>query len=269
MDGRTWTGAVFLAQVRLPSCGWPPAVPDTSPPASVPSPASRHGRIGGPFAEATDPTDGRIITAIGAGPEGFVILMEGFESPGPRTAYASANGVDWYEATAGGWDVEWVAPVGPDWVAMGRGPFDDEWRDTETFSWVSPATGSTGPRPAGFRSGPCRSPQGSACREFLSEPVSAGRTVVVVLDRVVVPLRRGPRPTLRRRPRHAGWRHLGGAPVHARGEARRTTARAARRSMPGLDLGSGTLLVGERRTTGPPSGSAPTTDGHSHMWYSS
>lgn len=76
------------------------------------------------FTPVADPTGSRIVTRIAAGPEGFVIRAEVYESGEPPTLYASGNGRDWHEAVTSGWRPGELAPIGPDWVAIDQRPFD-------------------------------------------------------------------------------------------------------------------------------------------------
>jgi hypothetical protein len=242
-DGRTWTGSEISAgfgpvlNVAAGGAGYLTNRPDEPGDMQL-----WHASDGRTYEPVADPTNGRIVTSMSAGPEGFVILAEVYESAELPKAWASANGIEWFEATRGAWEVGGVAPLGPDWVAVGRGPFDEEWRDTETTTWRS----SNGLDWTDAGRIPLRAvslSDGTLCREFLSDPVSTG-SLVVLSTTLSYPCGEGhvqrfgaahvtadgmtwaPLPfTLESSSGDEGSR---GATVHA-----------------GLDLGSGTLLVGE------------------------
>ena len=95
-----------------------------------------HSSDGRTYVAVGDPTNGRIVTGTGAGPEGFVILAEVYESGQPARIYASGNGIDWFEATSDGWDPSGVAALGPDWIAVDSRPFDLQ-EDAEVQTWLS------------------------------------------------------------------------------------------------------------------------------------
>ena len=243
-DGRTWTGSEISAgpgpvlNVAAGGAGYV-----TSRLVDAGETQLWHASDGRNYAAVADPTNGRIVTAMSAGPEGFVILAEVYESAEPPTAYASANGTEWFEATSGAWDVGGVAPLGPDWVAIGSGPFDDEWRDTETSSWLSSnGLDWTDAGRIPLRAVPLS--DGTLCREFLSGPVSTG-SLVVVSTTLSYPCGEG--HVQRFGASHvtadgATWTALPFTLEASPGDdgTRGATVNA------GLDLGSGTLLVGEK-----------------------
>jgi hypothetical protein len=243
-DGRTWTGSEISAgfgpvlNVAAGGAGYL-----TSRLAEAGGTELWYASDGRNYVQVEDPTDGRIVTAMGAGPEGFVILAEVYESAEPPKAWASANGIDWFEATSGAWNVGGVAPLGPDWVAVDHGPFDDEWRDAETSSWLS-SNGldwtEAGRIP--LRAVPLS--DSTLCREFLSDPVSTG-SLVVVSTTLSYPCGEG--HVQRFGAAHitsggAAWTSLPFTLEASPGDegTRGTTVNA------GLDLDSGTLLVGEK-----------------------
>jgi hypothetical protein len=95
-----------------------------------------HSSDGRTYVPVADPTLGRIVTGIDAGPEGFVTLAEVYESAEAATIYASGNGTDWYEATSDGWDPSDVAALNSDWIAVDSRPFELR-EDADVQTWFS------------------------------------------------------------------------------------------------------------------------------------
>lgn len=200
-----------------------------------------HSEDGRAFAPIADPGNGRIVTRIAAGPEGFVIVGEVYESAEPATLYASGNGIDWYTATSDGRDPWDVAPLGPDWIALDSPPFGLE-EDVEVPTWFSGnGLDWNEGAPLPLRAIPVGG--GAACGEYPGL-VSSGRHVVASMT-LSYPCGEG-------RVQHFGsayitsdgriWLPLPfvGDVDPADGSTRGTRVAA------GLELESGTLLVGEK-----------------------
>jgi hypothetical protein len=242
-DGRTWTGSEVSAGVAPVLRGVAGAAGYLTTVGVDFESQLWHSADGRSYSPVAGPTDGRIITAMGAGPQGFVVLGSIYESADPPKAYASANGIDWYEATTGDWDVGAIAPLGPDWIAIGRYAIEGEWRDTEVPTWRS----SNGIDWAEVRALPLRAlelSEGVTCQEFPSEPSSSGR-LVVVSTTLSYPCGEG------------NVQRFGASNVTADGTtwaALPFTVEAGPAAegtrggtvTAGLDIGSGTLLVGEK-----------------------
>ena len=81
-----------------------------------------HSGDGRTFVEVADDASTRIARGLGAGPEGFVVIAQGYESAESAAAYASGNGTEWFKATTPDWNPVGVAPLGADWVVAEAGP---------------------------------------------------------------------------------------------------------------------------------------------------
>ncbi len=192
------------------------------------------------FEPVADPTGSRIVTQTAAGPEGFVIRAEVYEGAEPATLYASGDGHDWYEAVTTGWQPGDLAPIGPDWVAVDQRAFETQ-DDTEVLTRVS----ANGLEWAEAGRLPLRTIDvggGAVCGE-IPELVSTG-TLVVASTTLSYPCGEG-------LVQRFGAVHVtddGGAwfalPFAAATEIDDPRSRGTRVSA-GLDLTSGTLLVGE------------------------
>ncbi|MDQ3689191.1 MAG: hypothetical protein M3406_03990, partial [Chloroflexota bacterium] len=192
------------------------------------------------FAPVADPTGARIMTGIAAGPEGFVIRAEVYESADPATLYASGNGVDWYEASDPGWTLGSAAPIGPDWVALDHRPFDAP-DDVEVRTWVS-ANGLDWTEAGQLPLRTVDLGDGAVCSEY--PDLVSTRTLVVASTVLSYPCGEG----LVQRFGTAHVSNDGGTwlalPFAAGVEIADPTTRGTQVSA-GLDLESGTLLVGE------------------------
>lgn len=196
---------------------------------------SSDGRI---FTPIVDPTGSRIVTRIAAGPEGFVIRADVYGSADPPTLYASGNGVDWYEAVTSGWHPGELAPVGPDWIAVDQRPFEVQ-DDTEVRAQIS-ANGLEWAEAGRLLLRTIDVGGGAICGEF-PDLISTG-TLVVASTALSFPCGEGLVQVF-------GAVHVtddGGTwlalpfGVEVDGRSSRGTRVSA-----GLDLESGTLLVGE------------------------
>jgi hypothetical protein len=83
-----------------------------------------HSDDGRTYVEVADEASERIARGMGGGPEGFVVIAQAYESAESPGAYASGNGIDWFEATTPEWNPVGVAPLGANWVVAEAGPFD-------------------------------------------------------------------------------------------------------------------------------------------------
>jgi hypothetical protein len=137
-----------------------------------------HSGDGRTFVEVADEASARVARGLGGGPEGFVVIVQAYESAEAPGAYASGNGTDWFKATTPDWNPVGVAPLGADWVVAEVGPFDDLNVDTHSRTWLS-ANGLDWAESGGV---PLRSVPLSdefSCREFVSGLTSTGSMVVL------------------------------------------------------------------------------------------
>ena len=137
-----------------------------------------HSGDGRTFVEVADEASTRIARGLGAGPEGFVVIAQAYESAESPAVYASGNGTEWFKATTPDWNPVGVAPLGADWVVAEAGPFDLDseaiatartWISANGLDWAE--SGSIGRRDFPL------SDEGS-CRELISGLTSTGSMVV-------------------------------------------------------------------------------------------
>jgi hypothetical protein len=93
----------------------------------------------------TQPVADGQVRAVGAGPEGFVVVAETFGGDeSTPIVFASSDGTTWFQAPpqpslSPGSIVTRVAPLGPDWVAVGLDPTRPgaiaTWRSANALDW--------------------------------------------------------------------------------------------------------------------------------------
>ena len=161
-------------------------------------------------------SEGRVIASAAAGPEGFVVVSRSVEGAASSMMHASGDGLDWFEAPGPADAVVATAPIGPDWVAVDGTLGEGENGDVGLGQWPGLDGVGLDPTPVGvYRR------RGYVHRVHLAPRQQ--RQIRGRLHRLVVPVRRRPCPTFRRRAYHGGRRYLGGASIH-RGRARRGSA---------------------------------------------
>lgn len=203
-----------------------------------------HSVDGRTFVDVAEEASSRVSRGLGAGPEGFVVIGQAYESAESPKAYASGNGTDWIEATAPDWNPVGVAPLGTDWVVVERAPIDlaseailpaRTWISANGLDW----TGSGGVE---LRDVPVS--DGNSCRELISGVSSTG-SLVVVSSTLSYPCGEGNVQNFGTSSSSSDgvtWTALPFTvrpPASGVGLSRGATVRS------GLDIASGTLLVGE------------------------
>jgi hypothetical protein len=180
-DGRTWTdadinaGSALIYSIEAGGRGYLATIN-----ADLGEPNLLYSSDGRNYQPTRPPTNGRIITALAAGPEGFVAFGSVYESAEPPVAYASADGLTWYESAPFDWYASHLAPVGPDWVGFGIGSIPEATEEDArtTFSENGLEWSDTGAVP--MRT--VELDPTTSCREYLARAIGGGDFVVAATD---------------------------------------------------------------------------------------
>jgi hypothetical protein len=201
-----------------------------------------HSGDGRTFVEVADEASARITQGMGGGPEGFVVIAQAYESAESPKVYASGNGTDWFEADTLDWNPVGVAPLEADWIVAEAGPPLDSEGDTVAPTWVS-ENGLDWAESGRIALRELPLPDEFSCREFVSGLTSTG-SMVVSSTTFSYPCGEGNVQTFGASSvttDGATWSPLpftvSETPFDQPGRGATVTA--------GLDLASGTLLVGE------------------------
>jgi hypothetical protein len=115
--------------------------------------------------------------SIAAGDEGFVATTAGGLTEPSTTVSASADGIEWFNATSPPGNAHLVAPIGPDWVAIESEPGQPGEIDS-TASWSS-ANGLEWNLAGELPLGAIDAGGGAGCTEFASGLHGTGDVAIV------------------------------------------------------------------------------------------
>jgi hypothetical protein len=244
VDGRTWSDAdlsIAPSSVQDIVQGGRGYLASAS--AAFPITQLMHSEDGRTYVEVAEEASERIVRWIGGGPEGFVVITEVYESADPPEGYASGDGTEWFKATTPDWNAVGVAPLGADWLVAEMGPpLDRDGDDTHAQTWMS-GNGLDWAESGRIALRGLPLSDGTSCREFVSGVTSTG-SMVVSSTTLSYPCGEG------------NVQSFGASSVTTDGETWRPLPFTVRKQYDegagrgatvtaGLDITSGTLLVGE------------------------